>query len=108
MNFRMTPGLGFVLFQYYTWQLEFIVFKYSFNINIWIAFIGKIWKESKKLDCVCLTLREVWEKVGSAHVFLVNFTWNLQSGSRFIFQPPASYLPPTSGFCDYLNSSCML
>ncbi|PKU37742.1 hypothetical protein llap_11954 [Limosa lapponica baueri] len=44
------------------WQLEFIVFKYIFNIYIWITFIGKIWKENKKLDCVCLAVREVWGK----------------------------------------------
>lgn len=39
----MTPELGFVLFQPYTWRLAFIVFKYILNIYIWMTFIGKMW-----------------------------------------------------------------
>lgn len=38
----MTPELGFILFQHYAWQLEFIVFKYILNVYICITFIGKI------------------------------------------------------------------
>lgn len=49
----MTPEFGFVLFQHYTWQLGFIVFKYILNIYIWIIFIGKIW-ERKQEAGLCL------------------------------------------------------